>query len=71
MGLVTCQDTIVGNQFIKGLSGGQQRRLSVAVALMKKLDIIFLDEPTTGLDSAASAGNSMSRLIPLSLPSKE
>lgn len=55
-GLTSCMNTIVGNQFIHGLSGGQKRRLSVAVALMKKLDVIFLDEPTTGLDSAASAG---------------
>lgn len=39
MGLDSCADTLVGNAFQHGLSGGQKRRLSVAVALMKKLQV--------------------------------
>jgi ABC-2 type transport system ATP-binding protein len=35
------------------LSGGQQRRLDVAVGVIGDPDLIFLDEPTTGLDPAA------------------
>ena len=36
-----------------GLSGGQRRRLSVALAFAPNPDVVFLDEPTTGLDVAS------------------
>jgi ABC-2 type transport system ATP-binding protein len=39
--------------FFRNLSGGQQQRLSVALAFVNDPDIIFLDEPTTGLDPQA------------------
>ncbi len=38
------------------LSGGQQRRLDVAVGLIGDPDLLFLDEPTTGFDPAARRG---------------
>jgi ABC-2 type transport system ATP-binding protein len=41
------------NERVRKLSGGQQRRLDVALGLVGDPDLIFLDEPTTGFDPSA------------------
>jgi ABC-2 type transport system ATP-binding protein len=41
------------NTRVKGLSGGQRRRLDLALGLAGAPDLLFLDEPTTGFDPAA------------------
>ena len=44
------------NERVKRLSGGQQRRLDVALGLAGNPDLLFLDEPTTGFDPGARRG---------------
>jgi ABC-type multidrug transport system ATPase subunit len=49
LGLANNKETLV-----KNLSGGQLKRLSIAQELVDDPTVIFLDEPTTGLDSASA-----------------
>ena len=54
LGLSGCADTVVGNEMIKGISGGQRKRTSIGAELITNPAITFLDEPTSGLDTAAA-----------------
>ncbi len=39
---------------LRGISGGEKKRTSIGLELVKQSQLIFLDEPTTGLDSATA-----------------
>lgn len=47
-------DTIVGNEFKRGVSGGEKKRVSIAEALVTKASTQCWDDPTRGLDSSAA-----------------
>ncbi|KAM7523764.1 hypothetical protein LguiA_013666 [Lonicera macranthoides] len=64
MGLQDSMNTRIGGWSIKGLSGGQKRRVSICIEILTRPKLLFLDEPTSGLDSAASY-HVMSRIIKL------
>jgi len=55
LGLTQSANTIVGNSKVRGLSGGERKRLSIACEMISSPPIIFLDEPTSGLDSYQAA----------------
>lgn len=49
-----CRDTLIGGEDVKGISGGERKRTSIALELIKQPDVLMLDEPTSGLDSFTS-----------------
>jgi ABC-type multidrug transport system ATPase subunit len=51
LGLSKGRNTTIGNEKVRGVSGGERKRCSIAVQLLSDPAVLFLDEPTSGLDS--------------------
>ncbi|GAV74687.1 ABC_tran domain-containing protein/ABC2_membrane domain-containing protein [Cephalotus follicularis] len=54
MGLQGCADTKIGTWKLRGISSGEKKRLSISIEILTNPLVLFLDEPTTGLDSASA-----------------
>jgi ABC-type multidrug transport system ATPase subunit len=69
LGIYETRDLVVGNPLQKTISGGQRKRLNIALELLREPPILFLDEPTSGLSSRDSE-NILDLLKELSLKGK-
>ncbi|PKA64532.1 Pleiotropic drug resistance protein 6 [Apostasia shenzhenica] len=54
LGLDICADTLVGDEMIKGISGGQKKRLTTGELLVGPARVLLMDEISTGLDSSTT-----------------
>jgi ABC-type multidrug transport system ATPase subunit len=69
VGLLECKDLRVGSVLDKTISGGQRKRLNIALELIREPAVLFIDEPTSGLSSRDSE-NIMDLLKELTLRGK-
>jgi len=51
LGLEKCADSYCGSDRSRGISGGERKRTAIAVEIVSDPKLLFMDEPTTGLDS--------------------
>ncbi|PPS08323.1 hypothetical protein GOBAR_AA12321 [Gossypium barbadense] len=54
LGLEICADTMVGNELIRGVSGGQKKRVTTGEMLAGPAKLLLMDEISTGLDSSTT-----------------
>jgi ABC-type multidrug transport system ATPase subunit len=53
-GLAQASNTYIGGPTMQGISGGQRRRVSIAIEMLSEPSCLLLDEPTSGLDAATA-----------------
>ncbi|XP_075488332.1 pleiotropic drug resistance protein 1-like [Primulina tabacum] len=54
LGLEICADTLVGDEMVRGISGGQRKRLTTGEMMVGPARALFMDEISTGLDSSTT-----------------
>ncbi|CAK8561288.1 unnamed protein product [Lathyrus sativus] len=54
LGLTKCKDSIIGKPMLRGVSGGERKRVSIGQEMLINPSLLFLDEPTSGLDSTTA-----------------
>ncbi|GJP69950.1 hypothetical protein CLOP_g944 [Closterium sp. NIES-67] len=54
LGLGICADTVVGNALVRGISGGQKKRLTTGEEMVGMRQVLLMDEISTGLDSSTT-----------------
>nr|GMC70184.1 ABC transporter G family member 9-like [Ipomoea batatas] len=54
LGLTKCKNSIIGGVHLRGISGGERKRVSIGQEMLINPSLLFLDEPTSGLDSTTA-----------------
>ncbi|KAF6163168.1 hypothetical protein GIB67_025032 [Kingdonia uniflora] len=54
LGLTKCKNSIIGGPLLRGVSGGERKRVSIGQEMLINPSLLFLDEPTSGLDSTTA-----------------
>lgn len=54
LGLKRCRNTIIGGPLLRGISGGERKRVSIGQEMLVNPSLLLVDEPTSGLDSTTA-----------------
>lgn len=54
LGLTRCRNSIIGGSLLRGVSGGERKRVSIGHEMLVNPSLLLLDEPTSGLDSTTA-----------------